>query len=318
MVGIALPRALSLRMAVARHYNEWSEWMATVDPGSTVPRRQLGRYLRQLREGAGITVRSAADALEWSTPRLWRIEKGAVAMRALDVRNMCQVYGAPDNITEALMGLARETKSRGWWQSYGDAVPDWFELFVGLEAAACRLRQYETELVPGLLQTKGYASELFVVHHVGIDDQTLDKQVAVRMERQGLLSRRLPDPPQLEVVLNEAVLRRPTRNRSAMAAQLEHLLDVAENGNITIRVLPLAAGIHRAMIAGAFVILDFPANGGREGEPPTVYSESVTGALYLDKPGEVAAYVEIWDSIIDASLNEDGSRQLVAAVAREY
>src|SRR5688572_27980051 len=104
--------------------------MTAADAGSTVPRRQLGRFLRQLREDAGITVKAAADALEWSTPRVWRIEKGAVPMRALDTKNMCQLYGATAEVTEALMSLARETRARGWWHAYGDGVPAWFELYV--------------------------------------------------------------------------------------------------------------------------------------------------------------------------------------------
>jgi transcriptional regulator with XRE-family HTH domain len=291
----------------------------TTDQGSTVPRRQLGRYLRQLREEAQITVKAAADALEWSTPRLWRIEKGAVPMRALDVKNMCQVYGVPPDVTEALMGLAKETKARGWWHSYGDAIPAWFELYVGLESAASRLRQYEPELVPGLLQTKAYATETFRVARPAISQADLDRSVAVRLERQGLLTRRFPPAPRLEVVLNEAALRRPIRDRDAMAAQLEHLVDTASLPNVSIRVLPQRAGLHRAMTCGSFTILEFPdGTGGRDGEPPTVYSDILTGALYLDKPAEVAAYADVWSSMVDACLHETRSMELIAAISREH
>ncbi|MGC9667470.1 helix-turn-helix domain-containing protein [Planosporangium sp. 12N6] len=291
----------------------------TTDHGSTVPRRQLGRYLRQLREDAQITVRAAAEALEWSTPRLWRIEKGAVPMRALDVKNMCQVYGVAPDITEALMGLAKETRARGWWHSYGDAVPAWFELYVGLESAASRLRKYESELIPGLLQTKAYATETFQVARPETTPEELDRSVAVRLERQGLLTRRVPAAPRLDVVLNEAALRRPIRDRDAMAAQLEHLVDMAQRPNVSVRVLPLSAGLHRASSCGAFTILEFPESaGGRDGEPATVYSDNLTGALYLDKPAEVAAYAEVWRSVVDACLDEPRSHGLIAAIAREY
>jgi transcriptional regulator with XRE-family HTH domain len=291
----------------------------TADQGSTVPRRQLGRYLRQLREEAQITVKAAADALEWSTPRLWRIEKGAVPMRALDVKTMCQVYGIGPDITEALMGLARETKARGWWHSYGDAIPAWFELYVGLESAASRLRKYESELVPGLLQTKAYATDTFRVGRPDISQAELDRNVAVRLGRQGLLSRRVPVAPQLDVVLNEAALRRPIRDRDAMAAQLEHLVDVAHRPNVSLRALPQEAGLHRASPCGSFTILEFPeGTGGREGEPPTVYSDNLTGALYLDKPAEVAAYAEVWSSLVDACLDEPRSMELITAIARSY
>jgi transcriptional regulator with XRE-family HTH domain len=127
--------------------------MPTEDHGSTVPRRQLGRYLRRAREEAQVTVKAAADALEWSTPRIWRIENGTVGMRALDVKAMCELYEASPELTEALTALARETKAKGWWQSYGDALPSWFELYVGLEAAASRIRYLQSDVVPGLLQT---------------------------------------------------------------------------------------------------------------------------------------------------------------------
>jgi len=293
--------------------------MTAADPGSTVPRRQLGRYLRQLREEAGITVKAAADALEWSTPRLWRIEKGAVPMRALDTKNMCQLYAATPEVTEALMGLARETKARGWWHAYGDAVPVWFELYVGLETAATRLRKYEPELVPGLLQTKAYATETFQIVRPDIDSDDLDRSVAIRLKRQTLLTRTVPDAPALEIILNEAALRRPIRDRGAMAAQLRHIVDVAALPNVTVQVLPLATGLHKAMTCGPFTILDFPpGTAGREGEPPTVYGGNLTGALYLDKPAEVDAYVDVWDSLSGVSLSETESVEIILAISREY
>lgn len=128
--------------------------------GSTVPRRQLGRYLRDLRGKARLTVKAAARELEWSEAKIWRIETGQISLRSLDVKAMCQVYGAPDDLTEALKHLAKETKGRGWWHADADVVPDSFDLYIGLEEAAAELRWYEAELVPGLLQTAGYARAL--------------------------------------------------------------------------------------------------------------------------------------------------------------
>jgi transcriptional regulator with XRE-family HTH domain len=99
--------------------------------GSTVPRRQLGRHLRALRNEAKLTTKRAAQALEWSEPKLWRIETGQTPLRSLDVEAMCRVYGAPPDLTSALMGLAKETKARGWWVAYGDVIPEglarWFD-----------------------------------------------------------------------------------------------------------------------------------------------------------------------------------------------
>jgi transcriptional regulator with XRE-family HTH domain len=291
----------------------------TADLGSTVPRRQLGRLLRELRENARLTVKLAAQSLEVSPPTIWRIESGAVSMRSLDVEQMCRLYGATPEMTEALMGLAKETKSKGWWHAYGDAIPTWFELFVGLESAASRLRQYEVELIPGLLQTEAYAT---AVSELGDPKpaKDIERRVKVRLERQALLTRKLPPPPQLDLVLNESALRRTIRERRAMAEQLRHINKVAKLPNVSIRVLPLSAGLHRAALAGGgFVILNFPPNNdGKDSEPPTVYSDGLTGALYLDKPQEVRAYEAVWTTINSISLDMAESRRLIATIAEEY
>ncbi len=130
----------------------------TTTTGSTVPRRQLGRYLRDLRNRARLPVRAAAERLEWSEAKIWRIETGQSALRSLDVETMCRIYGAPVDITEGLMGLAKETKARGWWHAYGEVIPEDFDVYIGLEEAASHISWYESELVPGLLQTEDYAA----------------------------------------------------------------------------------------------------------------------------------------------------------------
>lgn len=289
---------------------------AVTDPGSTVPRRQLGRYLRQLREGAQITVKAASEALEWSPVKIWRIESGQTSMRSLDVEAMCKIYGATADVTEALMSLAKETKAKGWWHSYGDAIPEWFELYVGLESSASRLRHYAPELVPGLLQTPTYTTEVFRVGTPEIPEAELNRGVAVRLARQAILTRKLPAPPQLDVVLHESVLHRRFGTMAQTIEQLNKLNDVGSLPNASVRVLPTAAGIHRgALTGGSFAILDFSTN-GRAAEPSIVYSDGLTGALYLDKPREVAAYDEVWASIWQVSLNEVESKKLITTMAR--
>ena len=134
--------------------------MAVETTGSTVPRRQLGRYLRELRSRERLTVKAAAEKLEWSEAKIWRIETGQTSLRSLDVEAMCKIYAAPADLTEALMGLAKETKARGWWHAYGDVIPEGFDVYIGLEESASQLAWYESELVPGLLQTEDYARTL--------------------------------------------------------------------------------------------------------------------------------------------------------------
>jgi transcriptional regulator with XRE-family HTH domain len=291
--------------------------MAVETTGSTVPRRQLGRYLRELRSRERLTVKAAAEKLEWSEAKMWRIETGQTSLRSLDVEAMCRIYGAPVDLTEALMGLAKETKARGWWHAYGDVIPEGFDVYIGLEEAASQLAWYESELVPGLLQTEDYARTLIEADNPGFDAEEISRRVHVRMARQPLVHRATA-PLQLSVVLNEGILRRPVGGPTVMSVQLARLAEVSERPNVSVRVVPFSAGLHGGMLSGPFVILRFPLNGdGRESEPATVYVDGFTGALYLDKPNEVDRYAQAFDSVWAMALNESQSRTLIRQAAKE-
>ena len=288
--------------------------------GSTVPRRQLGRGRREARMAARMTVRAAAKALEWSEAKMWRIETGQVSMRSHDVQTMCRVYGVPDGMAEVLTGLAKETRARGWWHSYGDVIPSWFDVFVALEGAASELRGYESELVPGLFQTAAYARIVLGSDPAGVDADELERRVLLRMQRQSLITRPT-DPARLDVVLNEAVLRRPVGDREVMASQCRHLVELSELPNVTLRVAPFAAGMHGGGNSGPFTILRFPTSGdGRELEPPTVYVEGYTGSRYLDQPGEVGRFDDVFDGMVRTIRDESGERSkaLLREAAREH
>ena len=159
--------------------------MPDTTSGSTVPRRLLGRYLRELRNKQRLTVRAAAEKLEWSEAKIWRIETGQTSLRSLDVEAVCRIYGAPADITEALMGLAKETKAKGWWHAYGDAVPEWFDVYIGLEEAASEICNYESELVPGLFQTEDYASTVIRAKSSDIARHTRSSKSALRIGTSG-------------------------------------------------------------------------------------------------------------------------------------
>jgi transcriptional regulator with XRE-family HTH domain len=291
--------------------------MAEAQAGSTVPRRQLGRYLRELRGSAGLTVRAAAKQLERSEPTIWRIESGLVAVRSVEVEVMCRLYGATEDMTKALMALARETKAKGWWQTYGDVVPEWFDLFVGLEAAATRVAEYEHSVVPGLFQSEGYARTIIAADNPGETAAEIARRVELRLGRQAILKRPI-DPPLLRVALREAVLRTPVGGNAVMADQLTHLGRVARQPNISLRVVPASVGYHPGIVSGSFTILRFPLNGGGvDSEPPTIYQEMYTGALYLDKPTEVERFDAAFEAIWQAALDERSSRDLIARTAED-
>ena len=283
--------------------------------GSTVPRRQLGRYLRDLRGKQRITVKAAAAALEWSETKLWRVENGHTSLRSHDVELMCRIYGAPPDMTEALMGLAKETKAKGWWHAYGDVIPEGFDVYIGLEEAASQISWYESELVPGLLQTEQYARS--VIKDDTMDDEELDRRVQLRLARQALVRRRTA-PLSLHVALNEAILRRPVGGPDVMAGQLGSLAEASASPNVSLRIVPFSAGLHRGLMTGPFELLRFPVNGsGEDSEPATVYADGFTGALYLDKPHEVERYANAFESIWSAALDEAASTDLIHRSAEE-
>ncbi|MEU5905367.1 helix-turn-helix transcriptional regulator [Micromonospora sp. NPDC047467] len=287
-------------------------------------RRQIGRKLEALRKAAGLTMEQAAEQLDRARATLHRIESGAehVRFRQADVQQMLNLYGASPEDSELLLAMTAATReNKNWWHDYiGSGLPRWFQLYIGLEAGASRIRQYEAELVPGLFQTRAYAERVFQIPGGSIDAaNTAEQQRAVqlRVERQSLLTRF--SAPQLSVIINEAVLRRPVGNATIMNEQLHQILKAAELPNVTVQVLNFSAGLHAGAMAGAFSILEFPQVGnGREAEPPVTYLEAATGAIYLDKPHETNAYNSIWADMTARALNESRSKSLIHEVAEEY
>jgi transcriptional regulator with XRE-family HTH domain len=285
--------------------------------GSTVPRRQLGRHLRELRGSQQMTVKTAAELLEWSEAKIWRIETGQTSLRSLDVEAMCRVYNAPADLTEALMGLAKETKARGWWHAYGDVIPEGFDVYIGLEEAASQLATYEPDLVPGLLQTEDYARVVIRADKPQEDGEEINRRVRLRIARQARV-RRQTAPLDLHVALNESILRRPVGGARIMAAQLDALAQAAELPNMKLRVVPFSAGLHAGLMSGPFVVLRFPVNGdGRDSEPATVFVDGFTGDLYLDKPHEVEQYADAFGEIWNVSLNEAESVNMIRRATEE-
>ncbi|WP_329098016.1 helix-turn-helix domain-containing protein [Actinomadura citrea] len=290
--------------------------MSEATTGSTIPRRQLGRYLRELRTNARLTVHVAAKALEWSEAKMWRIETGQTSLRSHDVETMCRVYGAPEELKVALMGLARETKGKGWWHAYGDVIPESFDLFIGLEEAARSLESYSTELIPGLFQTSDYARAV-IKNNARLQEEEIDRRVQLRVQRQTLVTR-LTEPTTLRAALNEAVVRRAVGGTAVMAAQLDRLAELNDLPNVSIRVVPFSRGAHPGLDSGPFILMRFPTAGdGRNHEPPTVYIQGFTGALYLDKPREIDRYAAGFAAIWDSALSQEESSASFRQMARE-
>jgi transcriptional regulator with XRE-family HTH domain len=259
--------------------------------GPTVVRILLGAQLRRLREASGVTREAAGQAIRGSASKISRMELGRVGFKERDVADLLTLYGQRDQRERsALPALIRQANTPGWWHHYGDAVPEWFEAYVGLEQAASLIRVYEAHSVPSLLQTHDYARVLSRLCYPTATADEVDRKVNLRMTRQQLLTRK--DAPQLWVVMDEAALRRPLGGRRVMRAQLQHLLELAQLRNVTLQVVPFHGGGHPA-IGAPFTILRF----AQPDLPDIVYLEQLTSALYLDKRDDLDHYMAVMNRL---------------------
>lgn len=263
--------------------------------GPTVLRILLGSQLRKLRESKGITREAAGYEIRASGSKISRMELGRVSFKERDVADLLTMYGVSDSAErEALIALARQANNPGWWQHFGDVLPNWFQAFLGLEAAASLIRTYEIQFVPGLLQTPEYARAVIMLGHAGASAEEINRRVDVRLQRQQILTR--SGGPQLWAVIDEAVLRRPVGGAGVMRAQIEALIEASKLPGVRLQIIPFLAGGHAAA-GGPFAILRFP-----EPElPDVVYVEQLTSAIYLDKREDVDQYAMAMERVcIDA------------------
>src|SRR5262249_32135668 len=204
----------------------------------------------------GISRETAGYSIRASESKISRLELGRVSFKERDVADLLTLYGVTEDVDRApLLALLHEANEPGWWQSFTDVLPNWFEPFIGLEAAASLIRMYEIQFIPGLLQTEEYAHTIIAQGNGGAPNELVERRLGVRMSRQKILSR--PDPPRLWVVVDEAAVRRRIGGHKVMRAQLEHLIALTEQPNLVLQVMPLAFGGHVAE-GGAFSILRLP------------------------------------------------------------
>lgn len=273
--------------------------------GSVVRRILLGSQLRRLREAGGITREAAGYSIRASESKISRMELGRVSFKVRDVEDLLTLYGVTDDTERnALLSLVQEANVAGWWHSYSDVLPGWFQTYVGLEGAASLIRLYEVQFVQGLFQTEAYMNAVVSRGMKEPNQAEVDRRVALRLERQKLLVSE--SAPEFHVVLDEAALRRPYGGREVMRGQLQHLIDVSERPNITLQVLPFSLGGH-AGESGAFTMLSFPESDISD----VVYLEQLTSALYLDKPEDVELYGQSMDELRAAAPNPSQSRDLL-------
>ena len=287
------------------------EVLADARRGPTALRITLGAQLRRLREASGLTTEEAAEAIRATHSKISRLERGRSGAKQRDVADLLSLYGVNGEAErEEILMLARQATAPGWWQQYGDVLPRWLELYVGLEEAASIIRTYEVQFVHGLMQTEDYARAVILISNAHAPDAEIERRVSLRMERQRLLTQ--PDAPELWAVLDEAALRRPPAGRDVMRAQLRHLLELTDLPNVTLQIVPFHIGSHAA-VGGPFTILRFP----EPDLPDIVYLEQLNSALYLDQPSDVTDYVTVMDQLCVQAETGAASKDILRALVEE-
>lgn len=273
--------------------------------GPTVLRMVLGGRLRRLREDRGITREAAGEAIRGSHSKISRLELGRTGCRQRDLVDLLDFYEVADpEERERYLELARQANASGWWARDNDWLPKWFDTYLGLEQAARRIRGYEPRAVPELLQTPEYARSLLTLSHPGEPEESIERRVALRMRRQDILTG--PHPPQLWMIVEEAALRRRIGGSTVWRAQLDHLLRIEAQPNITIQILADHVG-GPALTDGAFTVLRF----AETDLPDIVYLQQLTSALYLDKIADLDVYYAVLNQLSLLAPQPEHTRRLL-------
>jgi transcriptional regulator with XRE-family HTH domain len=282
---------------------------ASVD--AVVLRMLLGTQLRRLREAAGITPEQAGAEIRGSRSKISRMETGRVRFKLRDVTDLLTMYGVTDDEPRSeFLELARRSAKPDWWAKYSGILPDWFETYLGLEAAASTIRSFEIQFVPALFQTEDYARTVTRLGHQAASQAEIQHRVALRLKRQDLLTK--AHPPRIWSVVDESVLRRPIGGPAVLHAQLQRLIEVAAMPHVTIQVLPFARAGH-AGESGSFTLLRFE----EPDLPDVVYIEQLTSAIYLEQRPDAERYMEVMDQFSGVALTPSATTAFIQQVAQE-
>jgi transcriptional regulator with XRE-family HTH domain len=276
----------------------------------TIRRRRLGLALRRLRESTGRSADSVAEALGWSQSKVSRIETATIAVSPADVRALLELYDADSGEAAELVGLAVEDRQPAWWRQYGDVLPESYKTYLGLESQAVRVVSYQSEVLPGLLQTRAYAHEILRQHPLMIVPYEIEQATELRLARQARL--RGTDPLQLDVVISESALRCVVGGRDVMREQLAHLYEMTALSHVTVRVLPFEVGAHPAT-NGSFHIVEFP----HPDDPRILCLDALTVTFYREDRREVETYLLVHERLRTLALDPQASRAHIGSMIED-
>jgi transcriptional regulator with XRE-family HTH domain len=285
--------------------------VATNSP--TALKRWIAFELRRLRENSGRSRQEAAERLGRTGAQIGHLETGRNLPSAGDIEVLLTWYGHAERIDFFRDLLKRAKKGRDWWIGFSDAVPDYFALFLGLEASAIQVQSYDALVLPGILQTPAYARAVIRAGERSQPEHEVARRVELRMARQALLER-AEDPVQVWAVIDEAVLHRHVGGPEVMREQLERLVRLTERPNVDIQILPFTAGAH-AGAEGAFTLLTFSPE--LESDPAVVYVETRVRGIYYEDAAEILLYRQALTRLQVQALTPDESPAMITRIAKE-
>jgi transcriptional regulator with XRE-family HTH domain len=285
-------------------------------PGSpTVRRRRLAAELRAIRESSGRSADRVAAALKWSPSKVSRYELARTGLKPHEVEKLLDFYGISGSRRAHLLQLASDATQKGWWEDFADELSTDYQQYIGLEHEASSIAIWHVEVVPGLLQAEAYARHIIANYGLiePIAPGLIERLVRVRMQRQQVLTR---EPQvELEVVLDESILRRRIGDEQVMYHQLRHLSELADRPNVTIRILPL--GAQHTVLGPAFVIFHFVSDAGGI-LPDVVASEQLKNVFTVEGEQETYLHRLVFRSLVNASLDPEASRAKIVEAAESY
>lgn len=280
-------------------------------PAPSVDRRRLRTILRREREGVHMTQDQVAIAMDWSLSKVIRIESGSVSISTNDLRALLDLYRVTEPaLRDELVGLARAARRPPWWAAYRESLSPALLYYIGLEPSAAHLRIFHSSIVPGILQTRDYATAVIKGSAPEqLKPETIETRLVVRMRRQQELFE-APVPPELTVVLDEAVVRRQVGGPAVLRAQLTRLIEVAGWPGVTLRVVPFNRGAQPGAI-GPYIIMEF------EAEAPVLLTEGAFDHMIREKPEAISTYRAAFDQLCDVALDPDETVRFLAEVRAE-
>lgn len=268
--------------------------------------KRLAGELRRIRENSGLTQQDVAEQLGWHLSKISNIERAKVTVTPEDVGRTLDVYGVSSSVRAPLVQLAKDAGKHGWWTAYGDVFTG---SYIDMEDSACEIWDWETQAIPGLLQTSTYARVILRAAQPDASREDIEQRIRGRMARKPLLERE-DDAPSLTAVIDEAVFRRGVPDTGVMAEQIQQLLKTPPN--VTVRVLPFSASLHMAL-DGAFVVLKFPGT-----LPDKAYIETTGGDLYVESAEGVKRCSLVFENVRDAALTPAESATWLTRMAEEF